>query len=66
MGDEVKALEAELRFCTREFARVVLNVAEITRLDSTGIACWCGTQPTCTKPVETFDWPRRHRSSLTC
>jgi anti-anti-sigma factor len=37
MGDEVKALEAELRFCTREFARVVLNVAEITRLDSTGI-----------------------------
>jgi anti-anti-sigma factor len=37
MGEEVKALEAELRFCTREFARIVLNVAEITRLDSTGI-----------------------------
>ncbi len=37
MGDEVQALEAELRFCTREFARIVLNVAEITRLDSTGI-----------------------------
>ena len=37
MGDEVKALEAELRFCTREFARVVLNVAEVNRLDSTGI-----------------------------
>jgi anti-anti-sigma factor len=37
MGDEVKALEAELRFCTREFARVVLNVAEVERLDSMGI-----------------------------
>jgi anti-anti-sigma factor len=37
MGDEVKALDAELRSCTREFARVVLNVAEINRLDSTGI-----------------------------
>lgn len=37
MGDEVKALEAELRFCTREFARVVLNVAEVDRLDSMGI-----------------------------
>ncbi len=37
MGDEVKALDAELRFNTREFSRVVLNIAEITRLDSTGI-----------------------------
>jgi anti-anti-sigma factor len=37
MGDEVKALEAELRFCTREFTRVVLNVAEVDRLDSMGI-----------------------------
>lgn len=37
MGDEVKALEAELRFCTREFARVVLNVSEVSRMDSTGI-----------------------------
>lgn len=37
MGDEVKALDAELRFCTREFARVVLNMAEVSRVDSTGI-----------------------------
>jgi anti-anti-sigma factor len=37
MGDEFKALEAELRFCTREFSRVVLNVAEVDRLDSMGI-----------------------------
>src|SRR5271170_74235 len=37
MGDEVKALEAELRFCTREFTRLVLNVAEVDRLDSMGI-----------------------------
>ncbi len=37
MGDEVKAMDAELRLCTREFTRVVLNVAEIERLDSTGI-----------------------------
>src|SRR5271170_1289323 len=37
MGDEVKALDAEVRFCTREFTRVVLNVAEVDRLDSTGI-----------------------------
>jgi anti-anti-sigma factor len=37
IGDEVKALDAELRFCTREFSRIVLNVAEVTRLDSTGI-----------------------------
>jgi len=37
MGDEIKALEAELRFCTREFARLVLNVAEVDRLDSMGI-----------------------------
>jgi anti-anti-sigma factor len=37
IGDEVKALEAELRFCTREFSRIVLNIAEVTRLDSTGI-----------------------------
>ena len=35
--DESKALEAELRFCTREFSRVVLNVAETERLDSIGI-----------------------------
>ncbi len=37
MGDEVKALDTALRFCTREFSRVVLNVAEVERLDSTGI-----------------------------
>jgi anti-anti-sigma factor len=37
MGDEVKVLDAELRFCTREFTRVVLNVAEVDRLDSMGI-----------------------------
>jgi anti-anti-sigma factor len=37
MGDEVKALEAELRFATREFTRLVLNVAEVDRLDSMGI-----------------------------
>jgi anti-anti-sigma factor len=37
MGDEVNALDAELRFCTREFARVVLNVAEVDRLGSMGI-----------------------------
>jgi anti-anti-sigma factor len=37
MGDEVKALEAELRFATREFSRLVLNVAEVDRLDSMGI-----------------------------
>jgi anti-anti-sigma factor len=37
MGDEVKALDTELRSCTREFSRLVLNVAEVERLDSTGI-----------------------------
>jgi anti-anti-sigma factor len=37
MGEEVKALEAELRFATREFTRLVLNIAEVDRLDSMGI-----------------------------
>jgi anti-anti-sigma factor len=37
VGDEVKALEAELRSATREFARIVLNVAEVDRLDSMGL-----------------------------
>jgi anti-anti-sigma factor len=37
MGDEVMALEAELRYGTREFRQVVLNVAHVERLDSTGI-----------------------------
>jgi anti-anti-sigma factor len=37
MGDEVKTLETELRYGTHEFTRIVLNVAEVARLDSTGI-----------------------------
>jgi anti-anti-sigma factor len=37
MGDELKSLEAALNLAAREFTKVVLNVAEVERLDSTGI-----------------------------
>jgi anti-anti-sigma factor len=34
LGEEVKALEAELERGEREFTRIVLNLAEVNRLDS--------------------------------
>jgi len=34
LGDEVKALEAELQVAEREFSRIVLNLSEVSRLDS--------------------------------
>jgi len=37
MGDELKSLEAALNAGTREFTKLVLNVSEVERLDSTGI-----------------------------
>jgi anti-anti-sigma factor len=37
MGDELKSLEAALNLGTREFTKLVLNVSEVDRLDSTGI-----------------------------
>jgi len=37
MGDEFKTMEAALNLGTREFTKLVLNVSEIDRLDSTGI-----------------------------
>jgi anti-sigma B factor antagonist len=37
LGEEANAMEAELVRGTREFSRVVLNVAAVERLDSTGI-----------------------------
>jgi anti-anti-sigma factor len=37
MGDELKSLEAALNLGTREFTKLVLNVAGVERLDSTGI-----------------------------
>jgi anti-anti-sigma factor len=37
MGEEVKLLEAALELAARQFTRLVLNVAEVNRLDSTGL-----------------------------
>ncbi len=37
MGEEVKSLEAALDRGAREFTRLVLNMSEVHRLDSTGI-----------------------------
>jgi anti-anti-sigma factor len=37
LGEEVKALEAALDMGAREFARFVLNVSELNRLDSIGL-----------------------------
>jgi len=34
LGEEVKALESALEAATREFTRIVLNLAEVSRLDS--------------------------------
>ncbi len=34
LGEEVKALESALEKATREFTRIVLNLAEVSRLDS--------------------------------
>jgi len=34
LGEEVKALEAALEFAEREFTQIVLNLAEVNRLDS--------------------------------
>jgi anti-anti-sigma factor len=34
LGEEVKALEAALEFAEREFTQIVLNLSEVTRLDS--------------------------------
>jgi anti-sigma B factor antagonist len=36
-GDEVRSLEGALDAASREFSRMVLNVAEVDRLDSSGI-----------------------------
>lgn len=37
IGQEVKELEASLRMATREFTRVVLDISQVTRLDSIGL-----------------------------
>jgi anti-anti-sigma factor len=37
LGDETKALDIALNHATRESTRLVLNIAEVERLDSTGI-----------------------------
>jgi anti-anti-sigma factor len=37
MGDDLKAMDAALGLGTREFTKLVLNVSEVERLDSTGI-----------------------------
>lgn len=37
IGQEVKDLDANLRMATREFTRVVLDIGEVTRLDSIGL-----------------------------
>jgi anti-anti-sigma factor len=37
MGDDVDALDAEIRRACRDFSRFVLNVKEVDRLDSIGI-----------------------------
>ena len=34
LGEEVKSLEAALEFAEREFTQIVLNLTEVTRLDS--------------------------------
>jgi anti-anti-sigma factor len=37
MGEDLKPLETALEFATREFSRLVLNISDVARLDSTGI-----------------------------
>jgi len=37
LGEEVNFLEATLQNVTREFQRIVLNVADVTRVDSSGV-----------------------------
>jgi anti-anti-sigma factor len=37
LGDELNALESTLERVVREFHRVVLNVADVTRVDSSGV-----------------------------
>ena len=37
LGDELKALDAALENVVREFQRIVLNIAGVTRVDSSGV-----------------------------